>query len=390
MHRIRLFNISDLFVGLWALYYMQGMLYPQGIINQCVQLIMILMGLVSLGKCIITKANSSLIVTSALLVLMYILYGGVIILFGDGIPWTTDSTYLKNSLNSLLPIFFFYLQTKNANLTENRIRIYTLIMLLCVMLFYSFVGQKLLLEQEVEETTNNIGYMFVALIPFVFFGYKNPIFQYVLLAILMLYILLGMKRGAIAIGAMLVVIFIYSQFKEGTGKRKVYALALSIIFILCAIYFVEYMNETSEYFAQRVESTIQGNNSGRNRLYSSVWSAVSNEENIIRILFGHGANSTIKYAGNFAHQDWLETMCNNGLLGVCLLIAFFVSFGNTVLKSRRSVLPHYYYCFLTLFALSLSKTLFSMSIQGFDMYQGMLIGYFACVTSNPRITKLKM
>lgn len=150
------------------------------------------------------------------------------------------------------------------------------------------------------------------------------------------------------------------------------------------------MNETSEYFAQRVESTIQGNNSGRNRLYSSVWSAVRNEENIIRILFGHGANSTIKYAGNFAHQDWLETMCNNGLLGVCLLIAFFVSFGNTVLKSRRSVLPHYYYCFLTLFALSLSKTLFSMSIQGFDMYQGMLIGYFACVTSNPRITKLKM
>ena len=55
----------------------------------------------------------------------------------------------------------------------------------------------------------------------------------------MLYILLGMKRGAIAIGAMLVVIFIYSQFKEGTGKRKVYALALSIIFINSSVIFIK-------------------------------------------------------------------------------------------------------------------------------------------------------
>lgn len=389
MFKIKNLKICDIFVGLWALYYLQGLLYPQGVINQLVQLLMILLGLVSFAKCIMIKSSSGIITATVLLVLMYIVYGGTIIMFGDGIPWTADSTYLKNSFNSLLPIFFFYNQTKAGNLTEKRIRIYTLIMTFCVIVFYVYFGQKASDALGTEEITNNVGYMFVALLPLVFFWREKPMLQYILLAVLMLYILMGMKRGAIAIGAMAVVVFIYSQFKTGTGKRKTYVFMLSVLIVLGAIYAVSYLLETSDYFAYRVESTMEGNSSGRDRIYGAVWNEIKNEQEIIPILFGRGANSTIKFAGNFAHQDWLETACNNGLLGVCILLSLFIVFGVKVLKSRHYLAPQYYYCFLTLFAISLAKTMFSMSIQNFDMYQGMLIGYFAYWTSTQGRIRIK-
>lgn len=385
---IRKINQSDVFVTLWALYYLQGLLYPQGIINQMIQLLMILMGLVSFFKCLMAS-TPCLIKATIALVFMYVVYGTAIILFGDGISWTIDSTYLKNSLNSLLPIFFFFLQTKCGDLTEKRIKIYTLVMIICVIIYYTYFGRLSLDQLGVEEATNNVGYMFVALIPFVFFYHKTPLVQYALLAILMMYVLMGMKRGAMLIGAMSVVIFLYSGFKEGTFRQKTFVLILSILIVIGSIYAVGYMLETSDYFANRVESTLAGNTSGRDRIYSSVWNAIKYEQGIVPVLFGHGANSTIKYAGNYAHQDWLETACNNGLLGVCILLAFFIAFYRTVWRSRRLLPPHYYYCFLTLFAIILSKTMFSMSIQNFNMCQGMLIGYFAYWVSDNEVFGVK-
>lgn len=388
MFGIKKINQCDVFVALWGLYYLQGLLYPQGIINQLIQLLMILMGLVSFVKCLMMP-TSGLIKATVVLVLMYVVYGTAIILFGDGIGWTTDSAYLKSSFNSLLPIFFFFLQSRCGNLTERRIIIYTLVMLAVVCLYFTYFGQMTATNLDEDEITNNVGYMFVALIPFMYFYYNKPLLQYVLLAVLMVYILMGMKRGAILIGAMSVIIFLYSGFKEGTSKQKTYALILSLLIVVGVVYVVGYMLETNDYFAKRVESTMEGNSSGRDRIYSSVWNAIKDEQGILPFLFGHGANSTIKYAGNFAHQDWLETACNNGLVGVLILLTFFLSFYKTVWKSRRLLPPHYFYCFFTLFAISLSKTMFSMSIQNFDMYQGMLIGYFAYWMSEDGIIRLK-
>lgn len=388
MFGIKRINPCDVFVALWVLYYLQGLLYPQGIINQLIQLMMILMGLVSFAKCL-TMPAPGLIKATVVLVLMYVVYGTAIILFGDGIDWTADSTYLKTSFNSLLPIFFFYLQTKYGSLTEKRIRIYTVVIICCLMVFYTYFGLIFLDYLGVEETTNNVSYMFVSLIPFVYFYYKKPVTQYVLLSVLLAYILMGMKRGAILVGAMSVIIYIYSRFREGTFRQKTAVLFLSMLIVIGAIYAVGYMLETSDYFVKRVESTLEGNSSGRDRIYSSVWNAIKDEQRIVPFLFGHGANSTIKYAGNFAHQDWLETACNNGLVGVLILLTFFLSFFKTVLKSRRVLPPHYFYCFLMLFAICISKTMFSMSIQNFDMYQGMLIGYFAYWVSGNEILRSK-
>lgn len=369
------FNQCDVFVALWGLYYLQGILYPSGIINQVIQLTMILMGLISLWNYITQETKHIVVNTTVLLIAMYCIYGSIIIICGDGVQWTADSTYLKNSFNSLLPIIFFFIQTKEGKLTQSKIRYYTLFILAVLIPFYFFFKSQLLNEYDSDNVTNNIGYMFVAVIPVIYFFYKNTLTQYVLLALTTFFILMGMKRGAIVIAACCILVFLYSGIREGSTAKKIYTIILSILIVAGIAYYVGYMMQTNEYFISRIESTIEGNSSGRDYIYTKIWNTITEEQNLFYILFGHGANSTIRYAGNFAHQDWLETACNNGLLGITILLIFFISLGNTVWRSRKYLQPHFYYCFLTLSFICFTKTIFSMSIQNFDMYQSMLLGY---------------
>lgn len=368
----------DVFVALWCLYYLQNILYASGALNQLIQLLMILIGISSFYSCFIDHYKPSQIKATQVLVVMYAIYGLIIIMFGDGIQWTTDSTYLKNSLNSLLPILYFYVQTRNGVLTEERIRIYAIIMLLVMVANFYLWERVMLSELGVDETTNNMGYRFATMIPLVFFFNKKPLFQYVLLALMMYYILVGMKRGAIMIGVISAMIFLYSSLKNASKKRKFFTLLLTIAFVVGTVCYIEYLMLSSDYFMMRVERTLEGDSSGREHIYTAVWNAIINEQNVFSILFGHGANSSIKYAGNFAHQDWLETACNNGIVGVLLLVTFFITFFLTVYRGRKCLEPNYFYCFCVVLIISFSKTLFSMSIQNFDIYQSMLIGYFVC------------
>lgn len=374
-------NQCDVFVLLWALYYLQGLLYPSGIINQAIQLIMILIGLISLVYYVFRGTGHKIVNATILLIGMYCIYGVQIIIMGDGIEWTTDSTYLKNSLNSLLPIIFFYIQARQGKLTQQRIRLYLIFILLVIIVFFFFMRQRLLLEFDRDEITNNSSYKFVTIIPLIYFFYKKSLLQYILLAIIIIFTLMGMKRGAIAVGACCIMIFLYSGIKEGTNTKKIFTIILSALIVGGIFFYVTYLLETSDYFASRVQSTLEGSSSGRDVIYSKVWNAIIHEQNLFKILFGHGANSTIMYAGNFAHQDWLETACNNGFIGIIILVIFFVCIGYTVLISRKYLPPHLYYSFVTLLFICFVKTVFSMSIQAFDMYQSMLLGYFTYWTS---------
>ena len=315
---------------------------------------------------------------------MYCIYGSIIIICGDGVQWTADSAYLKNSFNSLLPIIFFFIQTKEGKLTQSRIRYYTLFILAVLIPLYFFFKSQFMHEYNVDDATNNISYMFVAVMPIIYFFYKRTFTQYILMALIIFFILMGMKRGAILIASCCVLVFLYSGIREGSTVKKVYTVILSTLIVAGITYYVGYMMHTSEYFISRVESTIEGNSSGRDIIYTKIWNIITEERNLFYILFGRGANSTIKYTGNFAHQDWLETACNNGILGVTMLFIFFILLGNTVWKSRKYLQSHFYYCFLTLFFICFTKTIFSMSIQNFDMCQSMILGYilFWCSASN--------
>lgn len=378
-------NQCDVYVGLWCIYMLQDVLYPAGIINQFLQLIMLVWSMIAVFKYLLesrTDVYSSILKATLLLMAMYIIYGGIHIMFGESIKGENTYYYLQSSLNSLAPIFLFYYFTMNGKLTSDRIRIYLpILIVICILLYYKNESQ-VLLAKDAEEITNNMGYLFVSLIPLLFFFSKKPIIQYLLLAIIHLYVLMGMKRGAILICVISTIILLYANLKESSRWTKILIVTLTLIFTIGVGQYINYMMDNNAYFSARVENTLEGNSSGRDVIYGKLWDTLLLESRPLYFFFGRGANSTITVVGTVAHQDWLETFCNNGLFGIFILLFFFYTFGKNVLTSRWYFPRMMFYAFITLFIIIYSTTLFSMSIQNIELSSSLLLGYFAFKLSN--------
>jgi hypothetical protein len=188
---------------------------------------------------------------------------------------------------------------------------------------------------------------------------------------------MGMKRGAILIGAVGTMILLYSNLKNSSRKIKFLFAILTTVIIVGISKYIDYMMSHSEYFMLRYEQTLEGQTSGRDVIYGSLWHTLLSEPAPLYFYLGRGAESTLRIIGKFAHQDWLETFCNNGIIGVIILFVFFYTFGKNVWKSKLYFSRMMFFSFVTLFIITFCKTLFSMSIQNLDLSITMLIGYFA-------------
>ena len=227
--------------------------------------------------------------------------------------------------------------------------------------------------EEIEEITNNLGYVFLSLIPLMAFWSHKKFVQYFGLALSMMFIIFGMKRGAIMIGALSIVMFLHQSLKSATRKQKFWTFFLSFVLIIGAIYLVSYMLRNSAYFNERLEITLEGNSSGRDRLYSVFWRHFINESNPFLFLFGNGALATLSIASNYAHNDWLEIAINQGLLGVLVYVYYWIMFYKTWKKSAFD--SEIYLATGLVLLIFFMKTLFSMSYSDMNIYTTICLGY---------------
>lgn len=392
------FNACDCFVALGCLYFLQDVLYPPGVINQAIQLLMILWAFIESVKYIINfKHTPRLLNIVSLLVAMYTLYGVLYMLYVAEVHITEAGSrnvgtylYLQNALNSLLPFYLLYSFACQNKLTAKRLRIYCIVFLTLFVVMY-FKSYKMALLQaavkgiERKEFTNNTGYNFVMLIPFLFF-FKQKLFRYIMLIIIMVMTIMCMKRGAILIGGICFVWFLWADFRYSDRlAHKITTLLLATCVVFSTIVYIDYKQETSSYFRSRIEQTLKGDASGRNEIYPKIWNAVKNDESVIHLLVGRGANATVNVAGNYAHQDWLELACNNGLLGVLLALLFYITIFFTAYLHRNNLRKEYYTAFLMVGFMLFSKTLFSMSIANMKIWEIMPIAFLLWNVTNQDI-----
>lgn len=377
-------NRCDWYVVMYVLYMMQGVLYPTGAINQLLQLGMILMAFINAVPVFLPSSKKpDILNATALLVMLYVVYGGICALFKISYPFSfggmsSSYTYLQSSLNSLLPIFFFYVCAKRGYLSDERIKAYFFVLLLLSLYRYyqNLVTMKMEADADREEFTNNVGYSFVSLIAFLPL-IKKTWLRYALLMLCVFFIVSAMKRGAILIGGVCAAWMFYRDFKT---TRRAGAKIAVFTFILCAIVasaiYVEKMYNESQYFQQRVEQTEEGYSSGRDVIYSKVWNSYWDRSTALEMIFGKGANSTIPVAGNYAHQDWLETLHDTGLVGTVILLYFFIAFWRMCRKSRHFLAPEHETSLWLVFILVAAQTMFSMSIQSLAISSSMLLAYW--------------
>lgn len=315
-----------------------------------------------------------------MMLLLYAIYGFYRI-FIEARYMSNDATMsLKNMLISSLPIYSYYYYTVKGKMDENMIRFFAIAFLFMVFVLYFKEAQSKLDLLGREENTNNVGYDFLALLPFVCFFYRKPMIQYSLLGLLIIMMLLAMKRGAILIGIICAIIMVLTLIRTNSNSSKKTLLVLLVpVFAFVVYYYFNYLYASSDYFALRYERTIEGDASGREDMYPMMLEYLKNNSSVFSILFGEGLDSTYYIFHFLAHNDWFMIAIEFGLIGIICYLYYWRSFFKILsIKNVRNIV------FLTLIVIFVSdflRTLFSFSLFDRTIYESCALGYCLAVRS---------
>lgn len=323
--------------------------------------------------------------TLSLMIVVFTLYGIFALMLGKTFTIKETGTsgfsavrYLKSIYISLLPMYTVYWFSKRGLFSEKGIKIWTFVFLVvAIICFYRNQNDVLnsMASQGVssEEVTNNGAYDVLGIICFIPLFKKRPVIQYVILAICLYYLLIGMKRGAMVCGVIAAIVFLYYSIKsQQNTRRTIRTLFLTVGIVFFVLLSVNSMLVSSDYFNQRLESTLSGDSSERNQIYSTLFYHFINESNPFLFLLGNGANATLEVASNYAHNDWLELAINNGLIMVVIFLVFWIRLFKTIRQSKNTVCTLIISLFFIIYFL---KTFFSMSYADIPTSSSVAIGY---------------
>lgn len=381
-----------LYTLLWILYNHQIDFHIEGIGKFCA-ILLILYGLYSTFKVIKEYYLNAFLKTALFFTILLVVYGVWYILLGDDIVISmpsenaslssSKSDYLKIILLSMCMPFVYYRFAHKGIITPKLILIFGWVFL-AVSIFSFFTSYFLSPSGAFAVSdlmTNNLGYRFASLAIFAFFMPRNKLL-YLLISLIFTFICL--KRGAILIGAMAFVGYLFVMNIHTKGLRKVIALFISTLLIIGATYYIIDFYSKSSYFQQRFEQTLDGDSSGRDEIASKLWYHYNTESDVLNMWFGNGPESTFAIAGNFAHNDWLEVLINQGIIGVIIFASFVLAWIIDWYRSKRYLPIYYSWGFgLYLFAFILTS-LFSMAYTGFTPMSCICIGLCLAIYDHNR------
>ena len=327
-----------------------------------------------------------------ILLIIFTIYGAFRLMEGNLIVYhgydsvsINNFEYLKAIYVSLLPIYPFYVFTKEGYISERYIRRLAIILVpSAVILFFHMQYQNemlaLLSGSRQSEFTNNQGYLFLWLIPIIVFFRNRVIVQYLLFSLCIFFIIMGMKRGPMLIGSLCMICFFASSINSKSTSRRIFSIILFSLLLYLAINAITYFIETSDYFNLRITQTIEGDSSGRDEIYSRATNYFLNNTNIIHFLFGNGADSTIRLFGSLAHNDWVELAINQGVMGLLAYLFYWFSFYKEWKKNRRR--NDFSFALGLLLLISFMQTLFSMSYNAMIFYEALVLAY--CLANNKK------
>lgn len=371
----KLLNIPNFYVLLWGLYYTQGTFLPRGSFYSIVVLLVFL-GLSFFFFFRVTFAKNSPKYFQSLCVLlaMFAIYG-VIHIVGSG-----GFDYLKPILLSLLPTYAFYYFSRNGMITDGWVRWSLLFFVFVTAVQYVAYQNMLYMASRTGEINSvvNVSYEVLSLFPLLFFFSDKKIIQYILLLLLLAAVVSTAKRGPFLIMVILLIIFLTHTLKynKSSGKKtnKFFVLLLVVVFVFVGYRYVANQYLTNDYLQQRIEYTQEGGSSGRDIIFERCWDLFLNA-NTFEMIFGRGAASTVREIGIAAHNDWLEILVNQGLLGFVIYLTYWVGFVKTWHieqdKHCKTILG-------SILVMLFMMTLFSMSYSAINLPINVCLGY--CLT----------
>lgn len=388
-------NVCNLYIFLWCIYNLQGMMYQSSSIIS--KLVLVLVLLISLYYTVVTRIRyklPTLLKVIDVLLIVFSVYGVGLILSGEKLflrelySYVANFDYLKNIYISFLPIYAFYAFTREDQISIKTI-VWWLPIFIAITIWRFYYQQELMVESVVEsgyidkeEFTNNTGYVFLSMFPLVFLFRNKTILQLLITILLGAFIIMSFKRGAIMIFVISLIWLLVTMLKSASLFKKLWVTILSIVVLCAAWLWVDDFYSNSDYFQDRMEQTADGNASGRETSYNTLIDYLLNNTSLFKLFFGAGAWATLKVSDNYAHNDWLEIAVNQGLLGIVLYAVYWIVFVRTWFKSRRvcsTAISNALGCILLIY---LMKTMYSMSYDAMSMFTTLCYGYCLAIYSN--------
>lgn len=312
---------------------------------------------------------------------LFVTYGVLFLITGIDSSWKlagSPRAYLEGILDSLLPIYAFYYFGRKGLLSNRWFWFWAVLFFATAYIHYQ---HSLLTALEAamdnrEEVTNNAGYTFLALIPLMALFRKKPVIQYAGLGIISFFVLSGMKRGAILISGICLLVFIWQSLKSTQSSRKtILVLLLSGVLFYVVYHYIENLLLDSSYFNARILSTIEGNSSGRDSIWREYISFYFNQSNPLRMIFGNGAQGNLHYFGISAHNDWLDILVEMGIIGFIVYFLFWRTLYRTYKDAKISCSKEITIAILMFLIIYVMKSLFSQSITVLSIYATSVYGY---------------
>lgn len=376
----KIFNICNLYIIIWLLYNFHwndvGDVFP---IMESLSNIFLAINLGISLLCtfivIFKYPSNSFRRNTSILLFLFVVYGLLHLLFDNDIMIRNinKGSYLIGAMRTFLPIYTFFLFTKLGYLTEDLIKFWVWIFLIETIIIYLSFGGYLENDDIYELGTNNRGYLFVSLLPLIYFYRNKPWVQYVLLSILIAFTVYSMKRGAILTTLLCSIFFFWDKTKNVHTSKKILVLTIFMILVGIGSQLIEVLYSQSDFFQKRVSDTLEGNSSNRDLIVSSLLSKYANG-NPLSWLFGFGANATIRDIGIEAHNDWVEVLYNQGLLGFCAFINFWIVWF-LLWRKQESNNTELSLLVGLLFLSNFPRTLFSMWYSNANMFVTLPLGF---------------
>ena len=208
---------------------------------------------------------------------------------------------------------------------------------------------------------NNAAYWIIAIIPFMPHLFKKwRLIAGVIAIALIALVLNAAKRGAIV--SLIVALVFAAIYLLRRSKASPFRQFLLIALVVGVAAFMYYYSLQNEFLMDRIDDTREGNIGTREVAYAMLWQHWIDAD-IFHKVFGYGLMQTVNVWGNTAHNDWLELLTDNGLLGVIIYLVFFVYLFKYIkgMKNDTMLQLGAYLAMVVLFV----KTLFSMGYTDF-------------------------
>jgi O-antigen ligase len=369
LHRIARNGLFLLFTS----YYLLNSLFTEGSVwsQLCFVSIVLLSGLYFI-KTLLQNNNKGLFYNAWTFLFLLNIIG---FLFNPQFSDGLTRNMFKNVLITMLPFYPFMYFTGKKLLKPGHFVAFLLIMLPVIILQYYTNQNSFSLEYGIDmsEVVNNSAYSFVGLIPFVFLIKKKRLLSGGVMAIIILFIIQGAKRGAIIAGFLGLIMYFFYQIETADKRNRIPGILAAVV-VLSAISAFAYDSITgNDFLMERLASTLEGDSSARNVVYSTLLGRWYNSNNFLNLVFGFGFAQSVNIAGGYAHNDWLELLSNFGLTGVCTYLILFLAAIKYCL--RKDWMTERRIMMLTIILIWFSTSLVSMWYNSGGFMQAIILGY---------------